>query len=339
MTYGVDELRRDFLVTDARSRVFYLNGPKQPLPHDMQHMSCSIAIGAFDGVHLGHQHLLAQTVADARSRGISAVAVTFDPDPDVVVSKHPAPKLTTLDDRLNLLAASGVDAVAVVSFTHDVAAMDHIAFFESVLAPALDVRSAHVGQNFRLGAGGASTVETIKAWGATCGIEVYGHDLVREGDRPVSATRIRGLIGEGRAMTAADELGRAYMVRGVVERGRGEGHKLGFPTANVLVPSLLAVPREGVYAGFACVDATAWPAAINVGLPPTFKDCEGSAKLEASLVGFSDDIYGKEIAISFTELLRPSRPFASIDELIATVKGNIEDVTRMYGDRGRVLSR
>ncbi len=331
--YGTAALRRDFLFSQPRARILHLDSNDCD-----QQLTCVVAIGAFDGVHLGHRHLLQQAVNDARERGVAAVAVTFDPDPDVVVSKAPAKKLMGLDDRLHALASVGVDAVAVVPFNADVAAMDHETFFATVLAPALCIRAIHVGSDFRLGARGAATVEVLRSWGETQGIEVFGHELLREAGGAVSSSRIRALLAQGQIESANADLGRAYMVRGAVVHGRGEGRKLGFPTANIELSGYMATPQEGVYAGFACLGGSAWPAAINVGVPPMFKDCEASAKLEANIVGFSDDIYGEQIAVSFIKQLRPSRTFASLDELVATVEGNIEDVRQLFGEGRRDLS-
>lgn len=331
--YGTAALRRDFLFSQPRARIMYLNSE---LPS--QQLTCVIAIGAFDGVHLGHRHLLQQAVNDARERGIAAVAVTFDPDPDVVVSDEPAPKLMSLDDRLRTLASVGIDAVAVVPFDANVAAMDHEAFFERIVAPALRVRAIHVGTDFRLGARGSATVDVLRSWGEARGIEVFGHELLREAGGTVSSSRIRALLAQGDVDSANADLGRTHMVRGRVVHGRGEGRKLGFPTANIEVSGRMATPQEGVYAGFACLGDSAWPAAINVGVPPMFKDCAASAKLEANIIGFSDDIYGAQIAVSFVKQLRPSRTFASLDELVATVEGNIEDVRELFGEGRRDLS-
>lgn len=331
--YGTAALRRDFLFAQPRARILYLNSES----YDQQ-LTCTVAIGAFDGVHMGHRHLLQQAVNDARERGIASVAVTFDPDPDVVVSTAPAKKLMSLDDRLRVLASVGVDAVAVVPFDAAVASMDHESFFARVLASALRIRAIHVGSDFRLGARGAATVDVLRAWGDSHGVDVFGHELLCEAGGTVSSSRIRALLAQGDIEPANADLGRAYMVRGQVVHGRGEGRKLGFPTANVEISPLTATPQEGVYAGFVCLGDSAWPAAINVGVPPMFKDCAASAKLEANIVGFSEDIYGADIAVSFIKQLRPSRTFASLDELVATVEGNIEDVRELFGEGRRDLS-
>ena len=245
---AVEELTADFLCAGMGGDAPVLNvGGAADAPADGP-LPCVIAIGAFDGVHRGHADLLRHAIDDARERGVAAVAVTFDPDPDEVVSAHPAPKLTSMDGRLRALTSIGV-RVAVVPFTRQLAALDHVAFFEGVLAPYLDIRAIHVGSDFRLGARGASTVPIIADWGTQKGIAVTGHDLILDGDAPITATRIRSLIARGDVDSARRLLGRRPMLRGQVGPGRGQGTGMGFPTANVEVPGYAQMPADGVYAG------------------------------------------------------------------------------------------
>lgn len=330
MTYSIAELRRDFLVGSNAASVLRvgegrIDGFCRPAP-------ASIAIGVFDGLHVGHSELLAHTVQDARRRGTIAVAVTFDPDPDQVVSSNPSRKLMSVADRLRALSLSGVDAVVVVPFDRSVAVLDHVGFFEGVLAPYLDIRSIHVGSDFKLGARGASNVEVISLWGAEHGIEVFGHDLVSDQGFAVTATRIRTLLSHGEIDDASRELGRRYVVHGTVGSGRGQGTGMGFPTANLMVDPMIQMPLDGVYAGYACLDGSVWPAAVNVGIPPMFAQSKRSARLEANLIGFSGDLYGSDLLVSFTKRLRPSRHFESISQLIEVVNADIETVSRLHGD-------
>ena len=330
----IDDLKVDFLRCDRLKAPVYRLDETAPAP-------ClgpaSIAIGAFDGVHRGHRELIAATCGDARARGIRSVIVTFDPDPDVVLSQHPSKKLMSSKDRLDVLARSGADAVIVVPFTRELAALDHKAFF-ALLGRMLDIKTVRVGRDFRLGRGGASDVSVIRAWGAGKGIEVFGHELLCEDGKTICSTRIRAALAGGHVEEAAHLLGRAFMVRGEVESGRGEGTGMGFPTANVHVDARLQMPADGVYEGLMLVGDTVWPAAVNVGLPPTYADRAASAHLEANLIGFSGDLYGRAVSLAFTRWLRPSRTFDSLDELIATVEGNISDITSNLGDRGVTLA-
>lgn len=295
--------------------------------------AASIAIGVFDGVHRGHRELIDALVRDARERGCKAVVVTFDPDPDVVVSPSPAQKLMTTADRLHALAQTGVDAVVAVPFTPAVAALDHVGFLE-LLSRVVDIRSIRVGSDFRLGRGGASGVAEMQAWGAARGVDVYGHELLCIDGQTICATRIRQELRQGHVELAAELLGRPYMLRGTVAGGRHQGSDMGFPTANIQVPEGIQVPADGVYEGLVLVDDTVWPAAVNVGLPPTYADDAASAHLEANLIGYAGDLYGRSVSLAFTRWLRPSRVFDSLDELIATVEGNIDDIRQHFGEQG-----
>ena len=295
--------------------------------------AASIAIGVFDGVHRGHHELIDAVVRDARDHGCKAVVVTFDPDPDVVVSPSPAQKLMTTADRLHALALTGVDAVVAVPFTPSVAALDHAGFLK-LLSRVVDIRSICVGSDFRLGRGGASGVAEMQAWGATRGVDVFGHELLCVDGQTICATRIRQELCQGHVELAAELLGRPYMLRGIVTGGRHQGSDMGFPTANIQVPEGIQVPADGVYEGLVLVDDTVWPAAVNVGLPPTYADDAASAHLEANLIGYAGDLYGASVSLAFTRWLRPSRVFDSLDELIATVEGNIDDIRHHLGDQG-----
>lgn len=295
--------------------------------------AASIAIGVFDGVHRGHQELIDAVIRDAHDHGSKAVVITFDPDPDVVVSLSPAQKLMTTADRLHALAQTGVDAVVAVPFTPAVAALDHVSFLKLV-SRVVDIRSIRVGSDFRLGRGGASGVAEMQLWGAEHGVDVYGHELLCVDGQTICATRIRQELRQGHVELAAELLGRPYMLRGVVAGGRHQGSDMGFPTANIQVPDGIQVPADGVYEGLVLVDDTVWPAAVNVGLPPTYADDAASAHLEANLIGYAGDLYDVSVSLAFTRWLRPSRVFDSVDELIATVEGNIDDISHNLGEQG-----
>ena len=266
--------------------------------------AASIAIGVFDGVHRGHRELIDAVVRDA----------------DIVI-------------RLHALALTGVDAVVAVPFTPAVAALDHVGFL-SLLSRVVDIRSIRVGSDFRLGRGGASGVAEMQVWGAERGVDVYGHELLCVDGQTICATRIRQELRQGHVELAAELLGRPYMLRGVVAGGRHQGSDMGFPTANIQVPDGIQVPADGVYEGLVLVDDTVWPAAVNVGLPPTYADDAASAHLEANLIGNTGDLYGASVSLAFTRWLRPSRVFDSLDELIATVEGNIDDIRHNLGEQG-----
>ncbi|MDO4849889.1 MAG: riboflavin biosynthesis protein RibF [Coriobacteriia bacterium] len=302
--------------------------------------TCACAVGAFDGVHLGHRELLARARREADARGARAVAVTFLPDPaDVLGEPQPASRLLPVEDRVALILGSGIRTVVVFDFDEAFAALTYGEFAAHALREVLDPACLVVGSDFRLGAKGAGTVGALAGLGREAGFDVVGVDLVQSGGAPVSATRVRGLVREGRVERAAGLLCRPHRAVGRVVHGRGEGSAFGFPTANIELGAVDCLPAQGVYAAF-CVplaggDRQAFPAAVNVGAPPTFSGAAaGSAFLEANLLGFSGDLYGSEVACLFMRWLRDSRPFGSLEELRQTVLGNIDWVARTFGDQG-----
>lgn len=301
------------------------------------------AIGAFDGFHAGHQKLIARAREKAEAIGARVCAVTFTPDPaEVLGSPAPASRLVEPRLRPELLLRGGADAVLSFDFDLAFAALGYDEFVRGALLGVLDARAVVVGSDFRMGAKGAGTVDALAALGRELGIDVVGVELLDEGGRHVTATRIRGLVREGRVEAAAGLMGRCACARGRVGHGRGEGTSFGFPTANVLTDKLNCVPEQGVYACFVTPlgsdAACAFPAAVNVGLPPTFADAasgdvrRGETLLEANLIGFDGDLYGADVVVTFVRWLRDSRPFDSVDELKRTVLGNISWVRDCLGD-------
>lgn len=294
-------------------------------------------LGAFDGVHVGHRELVRTAVAEARERGLASVAVTFAPDPAAVLAGPIVnDTLLSIEDRVRMLLRLGLDAVLVVPFTRELAATSHGDFLREWLVPCVGPASIHVGSDFRMGAGGVGTVGALREVAAPLGIDVHGHELVSEQGHAVSATLIRGLVRDGKVEQASRLLERDHMVRGLVEHGRGEGASFGFPTANVRTSVAACLPAEGVYAALVCDGERAWPAAVNVGAPRSFGGDQGEPFLEASLVGFSGDLYGRSLSVSFVAWLREPRTFSSLEELEATVLGNVAWVRKYLGE-GEVL--
>lgn len=298
-------------------------------------------IGAFDGVHRGHRYLFASMIADARRRGLPSVIVTFDPDPDeLFLPTSRVHKLLDNRDRLEFLRLFGADFVLSVPFTRELASHSTASFVDSVMGRVFKPRAIHVGSDFKLGAGNAGNVEELRSLGARRGAkcEVFGYDLLCNESAPVSATRVRRLIAEqGDVDTARRLLCRPHFVRGTVASGRQKGRVFGFPTANVELSYPYVVPAEGVYGCLVEVDGTVWPAAVNVGVPRTFADEPNCASIEANLLGFEGDLYGREVAVAFISFLRAQRAFATQEELIETVQGNIAWVADNLGTEGFTL--
>ncbi|WP_283170379.1 riboflavin biosynthesis protein RibF [Curtanaerobium respiraculi] len=282
----------------------------------------SAAFGVFDGVHRGHRYLLAAAQGTAADEGGRSIALTFDRDPDELFRPEHMKKLLTNEDRLDALARSGVDAVCVLPFTREFAAKSPEEFLESTFeghAPA----HLHVGVDFSFGAGASGHVAELEEWARANGTDVHAHHLVSSDGLPVTATRIRDLLAEGRCEEAAELLGRPYALHDIVRPGRRDGREFGFRTANLELPVERQVAAEAVYGGYAFVDGRRYRAAIAVGKSPVFES-GSTATCEVNILDFDRDIYGQDIWVELHHYLRPMIKFDSIDQLIATVKGNIQ---------------
>jgi riboflavin kinase/FMN adenylyltransferase len=315
-----------------------------------------VTIGAFDGVHLGHQAVL-QLVRDlARARDLSATVLTFDRHPAEVVRPGSAPKLlTTLDQKLELLDATGaVDECFVLTFDEARSKEPAEQFVEELLAGILRARVVVVGADFHFGHRRHGDVPLLQRMGAELGFETLGLGLVgvAVGDgTPYSSTRIRTLLGAGDVEGAAAILGRRHEIRGVVEHGDQRGRTLGFPTANLAVPERICLPADGVYAGtFTATDGAdaAKPgmaergshsdgvervAALSIGRRPTFYAEAGMLLLEAYVLDFDGDLYDQPARVRFAKRLRGQQRFESVDDLIAQMHRDVDQV-RALADQG-----
>ena len=284
---------------------------------------CVVTIGVFDGVHRGHQRILWRALARAAELRLPAVAVTFDPMPESVVrpDAHPA-MLPTVERRLELLAELGLDGVWVIEFTPEFSRQEPAEFVNSVLVDRLHAVDVVIGANFRFGRRAAGDVGTLRDLGSASGFMVDAVELAHPDDPAApaySSTWIRERIAEGDVEAAAAALGRPHRVEGVVVHGDHRGRELGYPTANLEVPPLLAVPADGVYAGW--LDDL--PAAISVGTNPTF---HGTARrVEAYAIDRTDlDLYGRRMTIDFTARLRGMIAFDGIEPLLVQMADDVE---------------
>lgn len=289
------------------------------------------AIGVFDGVHIGHQALLGHAACDAADRGRPCIAVTFDRDPDQVVTPEAAaPQLLPVDDKCRFLLEAGADRVLVIPFDAELAALPPLAFLDRVLMAALEPLAIHVGIDFRFGRFAQGTVDTLATAGEDMGFDVRPHVLVEADGAPVTSTRIRHLVAAGDVAGAARLLGKDHRVSGRVDRGRGAGRAhLGVPTANLVPPKHAAIPADGVYAGWAEVGSNRFPAALSAGIPPTFP--KARHRLEAHVIGLGTEVYGETVTVGFTRRLRDQLRFGDDAELAAAIRNDIAQVARDAG--------
>ena len=275
-----------------------------------------LTIGSFDGVHLGHQHLMRCVVERARSRGVAAVALTFDPLPrEILRPGQPIAYLTRLPEKLRRLAQTGLDETIVVQFTHELAqveAKDFIAWIRQYI-PFVELWE---GEGFALGHGRTGNLDILAQLGQEMGYELHIAPLIESEGAPVSSTRIREAVMSGDMETATRLLGRYHTIPGTVVPGSRRGRELGYPTANLALPPNLALPADGVYATWCTRHATneSLPSVASVGTRPTFED--DARLVEVHILDYSADLYGETLTAHFAHFIRPQIRFESIEPLI-----------------------
>jgi riboflavin kinase/FMN adenylyltransferase len=299
-----------------------------------------VTIGVFDGVHRGHQRILAGAAGPARELGLPLVVVTFDPHPSEVIppGTHPS-LLTSLRRRAQLLAESGADAVCVLQFTLEFSHLGPEEFVGAVLAERLHARLVVVGENFRFGHRAAGDLALLAELGGKYDFRAEGIPLLAQDGVIMSSSAIRELVAAGDVAGAARGLGRPHRVEGVVVRGEQRGKALGVPTANLETAEHTAVPADGVYAGWlASLDADGqetarWPAAISIGTNPTF---DGQHRVvEAYALDRDDlDLYGAHVAVDFAARLRGMVRFDSVDALVAQMRADIAEARTLAAGAG-----
>lgn len=275
--------------------------------------SVVVALGTFDGVHLGHLAVVRRAVEEARIRGLRSVAATFDPHPRAVLAPGNEPKLLTpLDLREELLLGCGMDEMRVIRFDRELSRKSPWGFVRDVLVGALRAAVVVVGDNFRFGYKALGSYEDLRRCMKETGGEALAVPTYASGEA-ISSTRIRDLLLDGEAREAARLLGRPYALRGEVVVGDKRGRTIGFPTANVLPDARALVPMRGVYAGRVRVRDEWFGACTNVGVAPTFD--RRDSKVEAYLLDYEGDLYAEVVDVSFVERLRPEKRFSDIEEL------------------------
>lgn len=287
---------------------------------DAERRERHVAIGEFDGVHLGHREVI----------GNADTVLTFEPHPRTVVTPDAAPKLITpLPVKADIVAGIGVRELVVIPFDRDFAALTAQQFIDDVLVGTLGAVRVSVGENFRFGNRAKGDVALLRA---QRGFATRVADMVEVDGEIVSSTHIRGLIMAGEMEAAARFLGLPYHLRGIVQPGDRRGRTLGFPTANLVPDNAHVYPGNGVYACRAAVERdgkwTWWPAAVSIGVRPTFVTGRG-VLIEAFLLDFEGDLYGRELRLAFLRRLRGERRFDSSDALVEQMRADVDETRRV----------
>ena len=300
-------------------------------------------IGSFDGVHRGHRCLLRQVRRIADERALKAVAITFGTPPRSVLGKGDCPKLTTADERALLLRQLGMDEVAVLDFTPQMAEMTARDFMQQILKEQLHVAVLVIGYDHRFGRGRSEGFDDYVRYGRELGIEVVRGEACTEDGEPISSTRIRHLLAEGKVAGAALLLGYRYALQGKVVGGYREGRKMGFPTANIRpLDANKLIPADGVYAvwvnvvdnenennfQFSIFNSQFKKGMLNIGYRPTLNNGR-ERSIEVHILDFEGDLYGKAITVKFVHRLREERTFVSLDELTAQLREDRERVREL----------
>lgn len=291
----------------------------------------AVAVGVFDGLHRGHQAVLATVRTRARERGLVPAVVTFDPPPAVVLAPERAPRrLQTLAQRLEGLATLGIERVRVVTFSHDLAHEGADAFVERVLVGEVHAAAVVVGEDFRFGRDREGDLARLVAAGARSGFSAEGLSIVGEGGR-FSSTAVRRALDAGDVVEAARVLGRPFTLRGRVAPGDARGRAIGFATANLALDPLQQLPADGVYAALARVAPGEWrAAAVSVGTRPQYYE-DGARLVEAHVLDFAGDLYGAEVDLAFLARLRDQAVFADEAELSGRIALDVAETRSLAG--------
>ena len=287
-----------------------------------------LALGNFDGLHRGHLKIIERVRRGAAEHGGTPMAMTFDPHPPRIVRPDKAPPLLmTKAQRLAALHQAGITCVAVVRFTTELSHWDPETFVRTVLVDWLRVSEVWVGANFLFGHDRAGNFSLLRTLGQRYGFRADKIDPVRYKDFVVSSTRIRRLIAEGRMDEAGALLGHQYGLDGTVVEGRRRGREIGFPTANLMTDNEL-LPPHGVYATTMTIDGIVHPAMTNIGVRPTFGETEPT--VETHVLGYSGDLYGRTVRLSFVQRLRDERKFEDVDALRAQIEADQRRAERLF---------
>jgi riboflavin kinase/FMN adenylyltransferase len=289
-----------------------------------------LAIGFFDGVHLGHQQIIRQTIADAHQHDAIALVITFDRHPNVVVAPdHVPPLIYSLPQKLGAIESLGADTLLLIHFDEKFSGQTGENFICRLACDLGKIQSLCVGADFVFGHKRSGNVALLKKLGGKLGFTVHGLAAVSLDRQIVSSTRIREAIRSGNLDAASQMLGRPYAISGRVFEGDRIGQQLGFPTANLNVSGLM-LPPNGVYAGLAKVEKKFQRVALNIGFRPTVVSAAPQLRVEAHLLDFSGDLYGQELEIEIGDRLRDEKKFSSLDELKAQISRDVAEAGRRF---------
>ncbi len=288
----------------------------------------AVTIGVFDGVHRGHQHLVATLCEAAGAEGLAAVAVTFNPHPRTVLRPGIAiTYLTSLEERVELLQALGLDAVGVLAFTSELAQLSPREFL-ALLVDELQMKLLVVGPDFALGRNRAGTMDVVREVGEDLGFRLQVAPMLREHEEKIGSSTVRQALSDGDVQRVRLLLGRPYSLRGPVVQGDHRGHDMGFPTANIAIGLDRALPAYGIYVTRAYIRESSYESCTSIGIRPTF-DVEPRPTVEAFIMDFDGRIYGEELKIELLERLRGEEKFDTVEELVAQMHRDV-DQTRAY---------
>lgn len=284
-------------------------------------------IGTYDGIHRGHQTILVPLIEAARSSGSTSLLVTFEPHPRCVLDPDHCPQnLTTLDEKTWILEQLGMDRVVVIPFTPQVAVLSPAAFMRRLMS-GMQIRHLTVGYDFAFGHGRRGDHAFLERLATSRGFSFSVVPALERGGAPISSSRIRRLVLLGQVRAAAQLLGRDYFLRSVVEHGVERGHRIGYPTANLKITPNKLLPANGVYAVRVLVDGETEPAVMNIGFRPTFGG--STLTVEAFLLDYEGDLYGKLLTVSFVQRLRGERRFPSATALQQQIARDVESAKRI----------
>lgn len=289
-------------------------------------------IGFFDGVHLGHRHLISQVVAEAARRQGIPVVVTFRSHPRSVISGQTVPLLTTEDEKVALLHECGIDQIYAIDFTSAISQMSAREFMQRVLSDQLGVTTLVIGYDHRFGRGRSEGFDDYVFYGRELGIDVVRADAFETGGLPISSSRIRHLLAdEGDVAQAARLLGHPYCMSGTVVEGYQRGRELGYPTANLQIAAEKLLPRDGVYSAQIETEWGCFDAMLNIGMNPTYTN--SNRTVEAHLLDFDHSLYGTRVSATLFDRIRDEQPFASADELMQQLLADEQVIRRLMSAR------